>query len=1254
MVLQRYGLVLIGLFIIALGIVGAPVLADDPPGSGGLVLMVDNSTTLSQPMYTFSVHTDVPSNYSGPVLMIVNSTPLGQTMYTVPAMKPSPPDSTKPFPTPVEATMSRTISGGGPVSAAPASVSPGDSLQAAIDAAADGDTIYLDPGTYYEHGITISKNITIMANKSAGGNHDNTIIDALTLGGIFSVTGAYSFAIDNLALRNATGYNGGGAVNAPSGSTLTITSTIFSNCSTNWDGGAIRSLHGTVTVTSSTFSNCSATISGGAISSSHGSLNVISTSFSDCSAPSSAGGAIYTYMSTVDITSSTFLNCSATNSGGAIRVDDGTLNVTSSTFSNCSAGAGGAIVNLFGTVNVISSTFSNCSAINDGGAIYSYSSTVTITSSTFSNCSATISGGAISSSQGTTNVSSSTFSNCSATDYGGAIFSIYDTLNVTTTSFSNCSAFLGGAIFFYYGTANVNSSTFSDCPAFNGGAINCNNQGTLTVNSSSFSNCSANTGGAILNYGNASIGNNSVFTGCSAAGGGAVYNGGSTFTITSSTISDCSADSIGGAVMSGSGTFNISTTSFSNCSAGNNGGAIYSSGGILNITTTTFSNCSAGWSGGAIYNSGSTLTISTSSFSNSTAVNYGGAIYSSGGTVTISFSSFDNCSATIYGGAISSDGSTLIVTTSSFSNCSALIGGAISSESSSLTITTTSFSNCSARLGGAIYHISQTLTVTSSTFSGCSAIVAGGAILSTEDRFTIASSTFSDCSTGWYGGAIYSDSTGTIHFSRFYQNTGSGSAVEVLGWGAVDATNNWWGANTEPSGFVHGDVDYTPWLTLGITASPSSITTAQTPTIRTNLTFNSSGYDTSGGGVYVPANITNTFAVIAGSGSVSPLTNGTVNGVAGTTFTPAYSGTTTISGTVDDQTVFINLTVAQGAPTVTAITPRFAFNTSSVSITNLSGMFFQNIGTTTVKLTRAGHANITAKGVTVVSNTRITCVVPITNQPAGLWNVVVTNPDGQEGVLANGFTIIGVITTGSTLTPPTPVPTYSQDQSGGSSDDFSSSGFLPLMNVTVNIGGNSAAGKTTVTGTKLSELIVTGTVQSGTGSNLAAPPGFVYQYISIVLVRYSSITKAVINFTVPQSWLDENHIAPGSIVLYRQTANGWESLPTTVLYTKDGTVYFSAQSGGFSLFAIAGTPTVQIPEVTVTTPQRILKGIEQTPAPAAVAKAPATTQTTVPPPGAEAPAGPSGFPVMTTALIAVVGIGLLGGGVLVRRWWIQW
>jgi PKD repeat protein len=91
------------------------------------------------------------------------------------------------------------------------------------------------------------------------------------------------------------------------------------------------------------------------------------------------------------------------------------------------------------------------------------------------------------------------------------------------------------------------------------------------------------------------------------------------------------------------------------------------------------------------------------------------------------------------------------------------------------------------------------------------------------------------------------------------------------------------------------------------------------------------------------------------------------------------------------------------APTISGITPSSALNSISVSITELAGMNFYGIPT--VKLNRTGYSDIAANDVTVVSPANITCTFNLSGRSAGGYNVVVTNPDGQQAMLTNGFTV---------------------------------------------------------------------------------------------------------------------------------------------------------------------------------------------------------------------------------------------------------
>jgi hypothetical protein len=96
------------------------------------------------------------------------------------------------------------------------------------------------------------------------------------------------------------------------------------------------------------------------------------------------------------------------------------------------------------------------------------------------------------------------------------------------------------------------------------------------------------------------------------------------------------------------------------------------------------------------------------------------------------------------------------------------------------------------------------------------------------------------------------------------------------------------------------------------------------------------------------------------------------------------------------------------APTVSTITPATGQNTTTIDITNLAGTGFSGIPA--VNLTKAGELNITATGVTVVDPTKVTCSFDLNGQPVGFWDVVVTNPDGQEGSLMGGFEITNTTT----------------------------------------------------------------------------------------------------------------------------------------------------------------------------------------------------------------------------------------------------
>ncbi len=124
------------------------------------------------------------------------------------------------------------------------------------------------------------------------------------------------------------------------------------------------------------------------------------------------------------------------------------------------------------------------------------------------------------------------------------------------------------------------------------------------------------------------------------------------------------------------------------------------------------------------------------------------------------------------------------------------------------------------------------------------------------------------------------------------------------------------------------------------------------------------------------------------------------------TYAVNHSATNAAGTTWLNQTDFITVSMFP-APTVSSISPNTGVNTTTIQITNLAGSNFllNPFVTQTVKLNGTGYPDIVATNVNRISSTQISCTFDLAGQPAGVWNVVVTNPDGQSGMLVDGFTI---------------------------------------------------------------------------------------------------------------------------------------------------------------------------------------------------------------------------------------------------------
>lgn len=163
--------------------------------------------------------------------------------------------------------------------------------------------------------------------------------------------------------------------------------------------------------------------------------------------------------------------------------------------------------------------------------------------------------------------------------------------------------------------------------------------------------------------------------------------------------------------------------------------------------------------------------------------------------------------------------------------------------------------------------------------------------------------------------------TGSLeaHGNRFFGNAAAVRNVDTDT--TLNATNNWWGCNGGPgqpgcdivAPDSTGALSSTPWLVLGLTALPASITAGGGASqLVADLTHNSAAGTP---GVGFPNGTDVGFATTLGS-IMSP--GATSNGTAGSTLTAgSQTGTANVSATLDNQSVSTPVTINPPATTPT-------------------------------------------------------------------------------------------------------------------------------------------------------------------------------------------------------------------------------------------------------------------------------------------------------------------------------------------------
>jgi parallel beta-helix repeat protein len=722
----------------------------------------------------------------------------------------------------------------GPAGAVTHYVYPGESIQAVIDDANDGDKIWVAPGTYNEAIDFKGKAVRL---RSYGGPEVTTIDGT----GNYHVVKCESGEDANTVLEG-----------------FTITGGNANGTDSNSNGGGMYNYESSPTVTDCTFTNNTASLDGGGmyndggIYSNGNSPTVTGCNFNRNSADD--GGGMYNDNSSPTVTNCTFSGNTASDNGGGIYNDLlSNPTVTNCTFSGNSAGTygGGMYNNFYSSPTLTNCTFFDNTANPLGGGMYNFSNS----NPTITNCilwgdtpdeiynkssSPTVTYSDVQGGwTGTGNIDadplfvnaaggdlrlSSFASPCVDTgdnnapnlpptdltdnprvvdgnrdgsaivDMGayelqGKVHNITQDLLYDTIQPAIDDAVNGNQI-------EVSPGTYYEAIDFKGKAVRLYSRSGKYVTTIDGNGAyhvvqcvNGETPDTVLE-GFTIAGGNANGSGTNDYGGG-MYNYGSSPTVTDCTFSGNSATDNGG------GMYNVysSNPTITNCNFSKN--EAYRGGGMYNITNSspTLTNCtfsvnSAGWNGGGMYNiTNSSPTLTNCTFTSNTA------------------------SSDTYGG-----------------------GGMFNHTSSNPKVTNCTFTaNTATTNGGGIYNYNDSSpSVTDCTFSGNIAYERAGGMCNDQSSPTVSNCIFTD-NASQAGGGMYNDGGGSLSvtnctFSDNWANYGAG----MWNYGSSPTVSNCTFSGNLAEGIGIGGGMYNE--------------AGSNPTV-TNCTFNTNA-GTNGGGMY--------------------------------------------------------------------------------------------------------------------------------------------------------------------------------------------------------------------------------------------------------------------------------------------------------------------------------------------------------------------------------------------------------------------
>jgi PGF-pre-PGF domain-containing protein len=201
----------------------------------------------------------------------------------------------------------------------------------------------------------------------------------------------------------------------------------------------------------------------------------------------------------------------------------------------------------------------------------------------------------------------------------------------------------------------------------------------------------------------------------------------------------------------------------------------------------------------------------------------------------------------------------------------------------------------------------------------------------------------------------------------------------------------------------------------------------------------------------------------------------------------------------------------------------------------------------------------------------------------------------------------------------------------------------------VNVGGDSAISRVTVTGQDIADIIVTARKLTSLPSGVSPMDLPVYQYIDVIPERYTVISAALIEFDVPLFSIADHHASVNNVSLCMLNNRTWVCLPTYMSGSKNGKVLYRTESPEFSLFAITfqNKTSIEPHEGSIL----VLSALENLPEYES-RKTTVTVNTEIP--LTPTPVASNTGRSFTTFIISIMGMmGVAFGVVLLRNWWVR-